>query len=101
MVEGTRLVDMELPASEGRVDWEYVFPIRGVYRLEVTAADGTGKEVTRVFTLRIKESRTKILYLGSFTVGLFVLGVIAGRLFTLPKHEVTSPDYSRSRGHRE
>ena len=35
-MEGSRLVELELPASYGTAEWEYFFPIRGVYHLEVT-----------------------------------------------------------------
>ncbi|MFQ5683722.1 MAG: hypothetical protein ACE5HC_10680 [Candidatus Binatia bacterium] len=46
------------------------------------AADKGGKEVKKVFTLSIKESRLKLFYLGSFVVVLFLFGFMAGRLFT-------------------
>lgn len=82
LVEGTRLIEMDLVAAKGRVTWEYVFPIRGVYRLEVTALNGAGNEVSAVFPIRIRENRTKLLYLWIFVVFLFLFGVTVGRLFT-------------------
>jgi len=36
----------------------------------------------QVFPLRIRESRTKLVYLGTFLAGLFLFGVMVGRLFT-------------------
>jgi len=65
------------------VGWEYLFPIRGDYRLEVGSVDGVGNTVKRVFSLPIRESRTKLFYLGTFLTGLFLFGVMVGRLFTL------------------
>ncbi len=81
-VEGTSLIEIESPAFQEKVEWEYVFPIRGVYRLEVSAVDGVGDGVKQVFPLRIRESRTKLLYLGIFIAGLFLFGLMVGRLFT-------------------
>ncbi len=43
LVEKTLLIEMDLVAAQGAAIWEYVFPIRGVYRLEVAASNGTGK----------------------------------------------------------
>ncbi len=81
-VEGTLLLDMELPFSNGSVAWEYLFPIRGDYRLEVELADPSKENIKRVFNLSVKEHRYKLFYLGCLLVVLFLLGLIAGRLFT-------------------
>ena len=86
-VEGTLLLDIELPAGKRKVEWEYLFPIRGDYRLEVGAVDSVGNMDKRVFSLPIRESRTKLFYLGTFLAGLFVFGVMVGRLFTLQGKE--------------
>lgn len=80
--EGTLLLDMELPFSNGSVAWEYLFPIRGDYRLEAELADPRKENMRRVFNLSIKEHRTKFFYLGSLTVVFFLVGFIGGRLFT-------------------
>jgi len=34
-VEGSRLLEMDLPLRQGRAEWKYLFPIRGQYRLTV------------------------------------------------------------------
>ncbi len=86
-VEGTPLLEMEMPAVTGNVEWEYVFPIRGDYRLEAGVVDSVGNTAKRVFSLPIKESRTKLFYLGIFLTGLFLFGVMVGRLFTLRSGE--------------
>jgi hypothetical protein len=82
LVEKTLLLEMDLIAAQGRAMWEYVFPIRGVFRLEVSKLNGAGTEVSEIFPLRVRENRTKLLYLGIFVVFLFVFGVVVGRLFT-------------------
>ncbi|MCZ6624156.1 MAG: hypothetical protein O7B35_07995 [Deltaproteobacteria bacterium] len=87
LVENSLLIEMDLVAAQGTASWEYVFPIRGVYRLEVAALNGAGKEVTAILPLRIRESRAKLLYLGVFVVFLFLFGVVVGRLFSTPNKE--------------
>ena len=77
-VEGKRLIEMELPISDGTVDWEYLFPIRGDYRLDVTTFDATGERGQKAFDLGVKESRLKLFYLASFIAVLFVLGFCMG-----------------------
>lgn len=86
-VQGTLLIDMTLPVAQGKVEWNYVFPIRGAYRLETEALDEKGVATKRVFELPIKESRQKILFLAGFVVVLFLFGFVAGRLFTRPRRE--------------
>ena len=79
VIEGSRLVELELPASSGTAEWEYFFPIRGVYYLEVTVFDDKGEVFHRVFDLPVKESRLRLFYLATFVLFLFVFGVGAGR----------------------
>jgi hypothetical protein len=83
-VEGTLLSEMVVPVSQARAEWEYVFPIRGVYRLEVELVD-EGTAIKKMFELQIKESRLKLLFLGSFIAVLFLFGFVGGRLFTAPR----------------
>lgn len=82
VIAGTPLLEMELPILQGRAAWEYLFPIRGVYRLEVRAVAEEGREIERVFDLKIREQPVKLFYLAAFTAALFIFGVVAGRLFT-------------------
>ena len=82
VIEGTPLLDLDLPVLQGRAAWEYVFPIRGNYRLEVRATGEEGTETKRVFDLEIKENRIKLFYLAIFALALFVFGFMAGKLFT-------------------
>lgn len=84
LVEGSELVEMRMPLKAGKAEWKYSFPIRGEYRLivDVLAVDGT--QARKTFEFKIRERRTKWLVLGIFTLGLFAVGFIAGRIFTSP-----------------
>ncbi len=81
-VEGSLLAGMEMPVSDGRVEWEYVFPIRGIYRLEARLASEGGKEIQRTFELKIRERPRKFMYLALLVIVLFLFGFMAGRLLT-------------------
>jgi hypothetical protein len=79
LVEGTQLLEFEITSASGATEWEYLFPIRGKYRLEVTAADGRGGRLSQTFDLRIRESRKKLVLLFVFSAALFSFGFAAGR----------------------
>jgi hypothetical protein len=82
LVEGTLLSEMRLPLRGGKAGWKYLFPIRGEYRLtvDVTASDGRrGRQVLKFY---VRENQGKWLALGALSIGLFVLGFVAGRIFT-------------------
>ena len=83
MVEGSRLLELVLPLRQGRVSWRYLFPIRGDYHLSVSVTATDGRALTKSFVVPILENRTKWLWLGSFCLGLFLLGFSAGRIFTV------------------
>ncbi len=82
LVEGTRLVEMRLRLKHGIAEWQYAWPIRGEYRLTVEAISADGKRVSQSFAITVRESAMKWLTLGGFTLGLFLLGFVAGRIFT-------------------
>src|SRR5262245_12357316 len=82
LVEGSQLLDMTVPLREGRAEWKYLFPIRGQYRLSVEFAAPDGGKVNKTFPLTIRENKQKWFFLGIFTLVLFALGVLAGRVFT-------------------
>ena len=81
LVEQTVLNEMELPLSAGRAQWKQLLPIRGDYRLSTAVSAGTQK-VNKHFNFHVQENRRKWLSLGVFSVVLFLLGFIAGRVFT-------------------
>jgi hypothetical protein len=82
LVEGSRLLTFRLPLSDGKTEWQYLFPIRGDYRLSVQAQSADGAGSAAVFGFTVKEKRTKWLAFGGFTLALFALGFTAGRVFT-------------------
>ena len=82
LVEGSRLIEMRIPLKGGKAEWKYIFPIRGEYQLFVDAWALDGTKTSKTFDLQIREDGTKWLVLTSFTVGLLVLGFVAGRIFT-------------------
>jgi len=81
LVEGTVLSEMQLPLRQGRANWKQLLPIRGEYRLRVEVA-ANGAETSKVFTFYVRESRQKWLALAALSAGLFILGFVAGRIFT-------------------
>jgi hypothetical protein len=82
LVEGTRLLALQMPLRQGRANWKYLFPIRGNYRLSVDVTLAGGKKVGRTFEIRVRENERKWALLAAFCTGLFLLGFIAGRTFT-------------------
>ena len=89
-VEGSRLLEMNLPLRQGKADWKYLFPIRGEYLLIVDFASPDGRKASKTFNFTIRENRQKWFFLGLFSLALFIFGVVAGRIFTsLGSHHVT------------
>lgn len=85
LIEGTRLIEMDLANVTGALSWDYVFPIRGVYRLDVTVSRGQRWQLERSLSLQVHENRAKTAFLAGFVAALFLLGFIAGRIFSAPK----------------
>jgi hypothetical protein len=85
VVEGSRLLEMRLPLINGKAEWRQVFPIRGNYRLAAEFVDPAGAKTEKVFSFRVQENDQKWLVLGGFALGLFIIGVIAGRIFSAPR----------------
>ena len=84
LAEGSALAEMRLRLQAGKAEWKYNFPIRGEYHLfvEVLAPDGT--QSSKMFAIEVGEHRSKWLTLAAFMLGLFGIGVLAGRIFTHP-----------------
>jgi hypothetical protein len=81
-VEGTRLSGMRMELRQGRADWKYLFPIRGEYRLAVVVTTVDGGKASKDFKFYIRENQKKWFALTAFSVGLFLLGLVAGRVFS-------------------
>ena len=82
VVEGTVLSEMRLPLRQGRANWRQLLPIRGEYRLVVDVVAGDSSRASQVFTFKVRENRSKWLALAAFSAGLFIVGLVAGRIFT-------------------
>jgi hypothetical protein len=82
LAEGNILTEMRLPLQAGKAEWRYNFPIRGEYRLFVEVLAPDGSQLSKMFTIEVGEHRSKWLTLAAFTLGLFGLGLLAGRIFT-------------------
>ena len=89
-VEGSRLLEMRLPVIHGKAEWRQILPIRGDYRLAAQFVDAAGAKAEQVFSFRVYENNQKWLFLGAFALGLFVTGVIAGRIFSGPRGRETA-----------
>jgi hypothetical protein len=83
-VEGSRLLEMTLALRQGKAEWKYLFPIRGEYLLAAEYIAPDGRKAAKTFNLKIRENKQKWLFLGLFSLALFVLGVVAGRIFSGP-----------------
>lgn len=83
VVEGSRLIDLRLLLRRGKAEWKYLFPLRGEYRMSVDYITADGKQASKIFKFSIRENRVKWIILGSFITGLFILGFIAGRIFSV------------------
>ncbi len=81
-LEGKEVLGGRFFSRDGRLELSYVFPIRGSYRVEVTASAGE-ERVSREFTVKVREQGYEVrnavllvlLMLGFGTA----LGVIFGR----------------------
>lgn len=82
LVEGTVLSEMQLPLRQGRANWKQLLPIRGEYRLTVHGVASDGAKMSKVFTFNVRENQKKWLVLAAFSATLFILGFVAGRVFT-------------------
>lgn len=84
LVEGTRLLELTVPLRQGRAEWKYLFPIRGEYLLSVDFIAPDGRKTVKTFSFTIRENKEKWFFLGLFSLALFAIGAVAGRIFTSP-----------------
>ncbi|HEX2229579.1 MAG TPA: hypothetical protein VHM64_20790 [Candidatus Binatia bacterium] len=85
VVEDSRLLEARLPVVGGKTEWRQLLPIRGEYRLTASLHAASGLDAERTFTFYVHENRRKWFYLGTFAFGLFLIGIIAGRIFSAPR----------------
>jgi hypothetical protein len=81
-IEGVTVINWSGVSSTGRQEFDYAFPIRGEYRLSVTASPAPGatgfSAVTKEMTLGIQEKGKSFVYLALFLAALFTFGLISG-----------------------
>ena len=80
LVEGSRLLEMDLPLRQGRAEWKYLFPIRGQYRLTVEFIAPDGRKMNKTFPLAIRENKQKWCFWNIYD-GPFGFGCIRGQDF--------------------
>jgi hypothetical protein len=85
-IEGTTLFRSRFGAPDGRLEFDYVLPIRGAYTVRVQALPVPGaagaafQPVTREFPLPVNERGSEIVNFWMLIAGLFVVGLAAGAL---------------------
>jgi hypothetical protein len=82
VVEGTSLWDFTTVSPDGEMELAYIFPIRGTYRLQVTAKPLSNSNpaplVSRIFQFHIPENPKKVWNLRFLLGGLFGFGMVSG-----------------------
>jgi hypothetical protein len=81
VVEGTQLLSGREQLANGRVSFDYRFPLRGTYLLTVAVTPEEGPAVNRVFAVRVGERSGEARNLAVLLVGLLGLGLAFGVLF--------------------
>lgn len=77
VVEGTQLLDGTFMIHDGKVSFQYLFPIRGTYRLVI---EGMGAK--RLIELDIEENPDEIRNAVVLISGLIVFGFLCGYFLT-------------------
>ena len=83
VIEGTTLFKSRFGAPEGRLEFDYVVPIRGAYKVKLQAIPAPGATFQPIETevqLNVKERGAEIGYFWMTIAGLFVVGIGAGWL---------------------
>lgn len=80
-VEGTTLFKSRFAAPEGRLEFDYVVPIRGTYKVKLQALPGSGatfQPITQEVDLNVRERGSEVVYFWGLVAVLVALGVGAG-----------------------
>jgi len=81
VVEGTTLLKSRFGAPDGRLEFDYVVPIRGTYKVKLQAIPGVGatfQPISKEFDLNVKERAVEIGYFWLTIAALLVVGIGAG-----------------------
>ena len=84
IVEGTTLMNGKVLAPEGKLNFKYVFPIRGEYTLKVKAAPAgkPNQTVEKILRFSLNENPPEVRNAIIFISGLLLLGFAAGYILT-------------------
>ncbi len=78
-VESSKLISSDVQLLNGKYSFATVFPIRGVYQLNVTIHDDLNSNShTEVITLKVPENPEKVKNLAVFIAALATIGTISG-----------------------
>lgn len=85
-LEGKETLGGKFFAPEGKLELEYLFPIRGNYQIEVLAAPTSSSPLyfepfSEVFSVHVKEPFYEVRNAVLLTVFLFLLGAYLGRIY--------------------
>lgn len=81
-VEGTRLIDADLQVVNGKATFDYMFPIRGDYRMTVETKDENGQLVgSNDLTITIKENPEEVKNAIVLITILAFFGLMVGYIF--------------------
>lgn len=89
IVEGTDLIDATLPVVNGKASFQYMFPIRGDYRLKVEVMDEKGNALgTHDLVISISENPEEVKNAVLFIALLAVFGFAVGYLLSRRRKHV-------------
>ncbi|HEU5318796.1 MAG TPA: hypothetical protein VFX49_21965 [Chloroflexota bacterium] len=81
-IEGVTVINWSGVSPTGRQEFQYAFPIRGDYKLSVTASPAPGatgfSALTKETTLGVQEKGKSFAYLALFLAALFTFGLVSG-----------------------
>ena len=80
IVEGTRLIDSTVTTQDGKLELEYMFPIRGQYTLNVAATniDGSESKHSQTFQILLNENSNEVVNFGILLTILIAFGLVSG-----------------------
>ncbi|MGB3493230.1 MAG: hypothetical protein WBA57_10915 [Elainellaceae cyanobacterium] len=81
IVEGTTLLELTLPAPEGKAEFQNTMPIRGTYQLQIAVTPqvaGSFEPYTETLTLKVPENPVKYRNVAILLSLLFVVGLGGG-----------------------
>jgi len=84
IVENTELISSSLTSSERKFEFEYIFPIRGIYRMKLNFNPNcvNCRNMAKTLVFQINENPSDKFHFTIFSAFLLAAGSIAGWIFT-------------------